>query len=396
MIVTFYDRAFRGLQDNASLIVANGSYSLIRRGVEMDELKCTCEAFTANIQPTFVVVKNDRGNYVYGALAGIPQLDKNNQTKVTGSDLKTMLKSDVLLDLSNFNTEQSSLKEFIQTVFDAWNEQVNQNSFNCELIFGDEIKDIPWDHQDYLRPSGEHIARYNVWEDLLAPYLKYYALFMTTKIELAEKKVIFYIGGSMDGHVANVKLWELGIYDYGKWIAKVNETQGFVLNTSTNEVVKKGYRWVVTSKNEIVSCDDTSKEDIANLATARDCYPIKRKIIVKETETDDEDKIRELLNEANTEALTTLADSMFKENLEISNEEFLQRFGTRRSGSIVASNELEEKKVMEFFGTRFCIFAERGDKEPFKELPCGELHYNENGLKKIQIGYRFTGLQFII
>ena len=38
MIVTFYDRAFRGLQDNASLIVANGSYSLIRRGVEMDEL----------------------------------------------------------------------------------------------------------------------------------------------------------------------------------------------------------------------------------------------------------------------------------------------------------------------------------------------------------------------
>ena len=166
--------------------------------------------------------------------------------------------------------------------------------------------------------------------------------------------------------------------------------------TEFSKAEKDEYRWVVTSKNEIVSCDDTSKEDIANLATARDCYPIKRKIIVKETETDDEDKIRELLNEANTEALTTLADSMFKENLEISNEEFLQRFGTRRSGSIVASNELEEKKVMEFFGTRFCIFAERGDKEPFKELPCGELHYNENGLKKIQIGYRFTGLQFII
>lgn len=390
MIVTFYDREFRGLQNNASLIVANGSYSLIRRGVEMDELKCTCEAFTANIQPTFVVVKNDRGNYVYGALAGIPQLDKNNQTRVTGSDLKTMLKSDVLLD---FSTKPSSLKEFFNIIFNAWNEKVNQNSFNCELIFDDVIEDISW---GYLKPSGEHIALYNVWEDLFEPYLKYYALFMTTKIELAEKKVIFHIGGSMDGHVVNVKLWELGIYDYGKWIASVNETQGYVLNTETNEVVHEGFRWVLTSQNEIIGCDDTSEDDKEKLEEKRDCYPIKRKIIVKETDSDDEEKIRELLNEANTEALKTLADSMFKENLEISNEEFLQRFGTRKSGSIVASNELEEKKVMEFFGTRFCIFAERGNKKPYKELPCGELHYNENGLKKIQIGYRFTGLQFII
>ena len=122
--------------------------------------------------------------------------------------------------------------------------------------------------------------------------------------------------------------------------------------------------------------------------------PIKRKVILKEM--DDTEKLTELLNEVNAEALKTLADSMFKENLEISNEEFLQRFETRRDGDIVASNEREEQRVREMFSTKFSIYVKRGSKVPYKRLPCGELHYNENGLKKIQIGYRFTGLQFII
>lgn len=386
MIVTFYNKKFEGLQDNASLVVDNGSYSLVRRGVEMDELKCTCETFTADIQPTFIVVKNDRGNYVYGALAGIPQLDKKNQTKVTGSDLKSMLKSDVLLD---FSTVPPSPKEFFRIVFDEWNLSVNQNSFCCELIFDEDLDAVSWDER---KPYSEGIARYNAWEDLFVPYLKFYDLFMTTKIELTEKKVVFRIGCAKNGRTENVKLWELGIYDYGKWIASVNETQGCVLNTATKEI-KEGIRWVLTSKNEFIS-DSGSAADKQKVLEKRDCYPIKRKIILKET--DDESKETELLNEANTEALKELADSMFKENLEISNVEFLQRFEIRRNGSIVASNALEEDKVAEMLGTRFRIFANRGDKVPYKELPCGELHYNENGLKKIQIGYRFTGLQFII
>ncbi len=388
MIVTFYDKDFKGLQDNAALVVGNGSFSLTRRGVEMDELKCTCEAFTADIQPTFVVVKNDRGNYVYGALAGIPRLDKNNQTKITGADLKTMLKSDVLLDFSNFNAKQTSLKEFLQSVFDEWNESVNQGSFLCELIFDESVESIKWKDKD-LKPHSEHLAQYDAWEDLFAPYLKYYNLFMTTKIDLVKKKVIFRIGSSMSGNDANVKLWELGIYDYGKWIANVNETQGVILNTKTNEV-EKGYRWVLTSTNEFIEYDDTKSEK-------RDSFPIKRKIILKETDTDDEAKMTQLRNEVNMEALKTLTDYMYKENLEISNEEFLQCFETIRSGSIVDFNDIEEQKVKEIFSTTFCIYTkQRGEKKLYKTLPCGEIHYNENGIKKIQIGYRFTGLQFII
>ena len=87
MIVSFYDKDFKGTKNNASLVVDNASYSLTRRAVDLDDMKCTCEAFTEDMQPTFVVVKNDRGNYLYGALAGVPQLTEDNQTKVTGSDL---------------------------------------------------------------------------------------------------------------------------------------------------------------------------------------------------------------------------------------------------------------------------------------------------------------------
>lgn len=388
MIVTFYDKNFNGLQNNASLVVDNGSYSLIRRGVDMDELKCTCEAFTADIQPTFVVVKNDRGNYVYGALAGIPQLDKNNQTKVTGSDLKSMFKSDVLLDFST--TNPSTPKEFFQAVFNAWNNQVNQNSFNCEFVFDEGVEDILWEN---LKPAGEKLARYNAWEDLLAPYLKYYAFFILSKIELAERKVVFRIGCSLNGRIENVKLWELGIYDYGKWVASVNETQGFVLNAATNETVS-GIRWAITSQNTFISCDDSLAADREKLARERDCFPIKRKVILKETES--AEKLTELLNEVNKEALKTLADSMYKENLEISNDEFLQRLEKRWNGNVLDSSEREEQKVREIFATMFCIYVKRGSKEPYKKLPCGELHYNENGLKKIQVGFRFTGLQFLI
>lgn len=388
MIVTFYDRKFKGLQDNASLVVGNGSYSLVRRGVEMDELKCTCEAFTADMQPTFVVVKNDRGNYVYGALAGIPRLDKNNQTKVTGSDLKTMLKSDVLIDFSS--AIPSTPKAFFQEVFAAWKEQVNQNSFNCELVFDDGVEKIQWDERI---PLGEYIAKYNAWEDLFAPYLKYYNLFMTTKIALSDKKVIFRIGEGMKGHTVNVRLWELGIYDYGKWVANVNETQGVVVNTATNQLVRVGFRWVITSKNEFLSYDDAPQEDKGK----RDLFPIKRKVIVKETEKTDEAEITKLLNEANTEALKSLTDSMFKENLEISDEEFLQRLEAEDGGDVVASDEREERRVKDIFESRFCLYTKQcGEKKLYKELPCGEIHYNENGIKKIQIGYRFTGLQFII
>ena len=82
MIVSFYDKNFVGLQNNASLVVSRDSYKLIKRPVELNDISCICEAFTENIQPTFLVIKNDLGNYVYGCLAGVPLLNDKNQTEI--------------------------------------------------------------------------------------------------------------------------------------------------------------------------------------------------------------------------------------------------------------------------------------------------------------------------
>ncbi len=354
MIVSFYDREFNGLQNNASLVVDNSSYTLVKRGVELDSLSCKCEAFTENIQPTFLVIKNDKGNYVYGCLAGIPQLNSSNQTEITGSDLKTMLKSDVLVDSAkNFG----SLNSYFEYVFERWNSQVNQHSFKCELVFDNEELIL---FDDKLYPSGETETAVNAWEDVFAPYLKYYGLYMTGKLDLVAKKVIFMVGKSMI-YPLNIKLWEHGVKNYGKWLADVNETQGYVLNTVTGKLNAKienerEVKWILTSQNAIT----TNSAD-------RDIFPVKRKVVIKET--DDESKIETLLADAAKDALLTLTQSMFNENIELEN-------------------------MQADFKTRFDIFVKRGDKI-YKSLPCGELHYDCTGLKKVQIGYRFTGIQFL-
>nr|DAX48497.1 MAG TPA: hypothetical protein [Caudoviricetes sp.] len=356
MIVTFYDETFNGLQNNASLVIDNASYSLTRRAVDLDELKCTCEAFTENIQPTFVVIKNDRGNYVYGALAGVPQLTEDNQTKITASDLKTMLKSDVLLDLSQ---EFSDVNAFLKHVFSKWNEQVTQGSFTCELVFNDNVGTIAF---EFLAPAAETWAVYDAWEDIFAPYLKYYGLFMVAELDLVAKKVVFRIGISMYRDVT-VKLWEWGIYDYGKWVADVNETQGYVLNT-TMKMLTAGTRWILTSQNKITN--DSSNRDI---------YPIKRRITFKET--DDTSEVEALKTEADTEALKELVESMYQENIEI--EGLLDR-----GQDPIVSLE-----------SRFNVVVRRGEAI-YKSLPCGELQYDAAGLKKVKIGFRTTGISFIL
>ena len=65
---------------------------------------------------------------------------------------------------------------------------------------------------------------------------------MATRIDIKNKKIVFTIGKTMLKNV-NVKLWE---YDdtknYGKWIASVNETQGYVDN---EEHGVPGIKWIL-------------------------------------------------------------------------------------------------------------------------------------------------------
>ena len=353
MIVSFYDKNFIGLQNNASLVVEKKSYSLTKRPVAMNSLRCKCEPFTEDIQPTFLVIQDNKGGYVYGCLAGIPLLNKDNQTEINGTDLKSVLSSDIYINTTN--EDFTTVNAYLNYLFNSWKTQVNQNSFNVELIMPQDRSVSPPIEEiitiSDLKPTKEKQI-VNVYDEM-AKYLRFYKLYMDSRIDLVNKKVIFNLGKTMVKN-KNVRLFDYGIKNYGKWIANVNETQGYykVMNQGT-DIWVEGTKWILTSHNQITT----------NTAL-RDIYPIKRKVNVSE----------ESMLKANEEALTTLLNSLYNEDIELNADELLQDSS---------------------FETNFKIFLKRGQEDPYKELPCGELIYDATGLIKIKIGYRYENIEFI-
>lgn len=342
MILSFYDKNFTALQNNASLNIDNSSYKLVKRSIKADEFSCVCEAYTENIQPAFVVVKNDLGNYIYGALAGIPQRTVENKTKITATDLKKMLSSDIIFTGSGYTTVDG----YFAALFANWNTNVN-SGITAELVcsVGVTLTDL----------TPETNVSINILETMQT-YMTYYGLYMTTAIDLVNKKVVFTVKKSMQ-NLLNVKLWELGIYDYGKWIANINETQGVVFDEELSAFTY-GYKWILTSQNVITT-----------VAANRDIYPVKKTVILKSVNATAD--VSDALTEANQSALKKLTESLYSEDLEIEN--------------IVAD-----------FESNCAIYINRGDSSPYKYLPVGELTYDAAGLKKVKIGFRFTGLQFVL
>ena len=343
MIASFYDKDFKGLQNNASLVIAKDSYSLVKRPVEMNSLSCVCEPFTEDIQPTFLIIQDNKGGYVYGCLAGIPLLNEDNQTEINGTDLKSMLSSDVILDTTA--NDYTTVNDYIIYLFNQWKEQVNQNSFNVELEFNDNVGTI---NLTDLNPAFEEKDIYNVYDEM-AQYLKFYKLYIEGSVDLVNKKVIFTIGRTMFRNL-RIRLWEYGIKNYGKWVADTNEAQGYYNNNGTWTA---GYKWILTSTNDITTTE-----------SLRDIYPIKRKVIVN----------TESIDKANEESLTELLDSLYNENIELNADDILQANAN--------------------FETKFSIYLKQGQGK-YKDLPCGELQYDATGLIKVQIGYRYSGVDFI-
>lgn len=337
MIISFYDKNFKGLQNNASLVIDKDSFNLVKRPIELNSFSCVCEAFTEDIQPVFLVVENDIGTPIYSALAGIPLLNSENKTEINATDLKSIFSSDVLFAYGSHDF----MFQYIKELFNAWNEQVNKKSFNVELNFTDSAMAIPVGD---LEPTSEK-AVYNVYDEL-KKYLLYYALYIDSNIDFINKKVIFTIGKMMVRNL-NIKLWEYGIKNYGKRVADVNESQGYYKNGNTYTA---GFNWILTSKNLFTTTD-----------SFRDIFPIKRKIVISE----------ESLAKANEESLTILADSLYNENIELS------------------AIELNPD-----FETNFAVYLKKGGGL-YKNLPCGELTYNSAGLIKFKIGFRYDGVEFI-
>ena len=320
MIASFYDKNFKGLQNNASLVISKDSYSLVKRPVEMNSLSCVCEPFTEDIQPTFLVIQDNKGGYVYGCLAGIPLLNEDNQTEINGTDLKSMLSSDVILDTTA--NSYTTANDYITYLFNQWKEQVNQNSFNVELKFNDNVGTI---NLTDLKPTFTEKDIYNAYDEM-SQYLKYYNLYIEGSIDLINKKVIFTIGRTMFRNL-NIRLWEYGIKNYGKWVADTNEAQGYYNNNGTWTA---GYKWILTSTNDITTTE-----------SLRDIYPIKRKVIVN----------TESIDKANEESLTELLNSLYNENIELNADDILQSNAN--------------------FETKFGIYLKQGAGK-YKDLPCGE------------------------
>lgn len=339
MITTFYSKDFVPLQNNASLNV--GKFQLTRRAVDFDDFSLTSEAFVENVNPCFVVMKNDIGNYIYGAFAGIPTLNKESQTELQASDLKTLFNNEILMEFETY----THLDTMLSAMFEKFNLQVLQGSFSIEV----DMTDISSIALGELKPETK-LKVYNVWSDILSPYLKYYNCYMMSKIDIPNKKIKYSIKRT-NLFTIPLKLFELGIKDYGKWIASLNEAQAII---SVNGTLTYGTKFILLSDSSITS--DTSLRDI---------YPIKRSIIFKETNSSDE--LVELLNDGNIEALTTIAENRFNESIEFS------------------SNNIKHFENADF-DTSFDVYVEKG--QLYKTLPLGEIKISSENVKTLVVGYK--------
>lgn len=346
MFITFYDKDFKALQNNASLNV--GSYTIKRRAVDFDDFTCISEPFIEDVNPTFVVFSDDRGRYSYGAFAGIPTLDKNNQTSLQASDLKTVFNNEIVISFSTF----TYLKDYFSKVLTEFINQV-EPGFNIEFEQS-RISDIIM--TDLLPPSEFKV--YSIWEELLLPYLKYYDCYMESRLDKANKKVIFTIG-KINARTVALRLWEFGIKNFGKAVVSVNETVGVVK-------LNEGLHY---TSNYILRADNTITLEKEN----RDLYPVKKKIYYKEI--DDETKLLETLAEVRVEALKGLVEARYLERLEIN------------------PNKIESFENASF-STQFALYTEKG--KFYKNLPLGEIIESDKGDKKLVIGYKPSNIEFYL
>lgn len=390
MIAAFYDKDFNPLYNNATLTVDDKSYKLIKRPVELNELSFMCEAFDQDIEPTFLVVTDDRDRYVYGCLAGVPSVNDKNQAEIYGTDLKSMLSSDVILSLTSGGYSGGYISDALEYIITQWAIQlgyklsiwyahtseptlvVQTGDIECEINYVDDADYVEFDEDGYMGyyPNGA----YNALEEIQS-LLRYYNMYLETKLDVVNKKIKFIFGRTMldpmeeeNADPVVIKLWELGIKNYGKITTDVNECQGYVViseNKEADATHPEPYtidHWYSTYNNiSSVRWILLSNGDITTDPANRNIFPIKRHIVTS----------NESMIEANRLALEELLDVKFAEDIEL------------------PATDIKPK-----FETIFNVYAREGEGL-YKQLPCGELQYDATGLVKFKIGYRYTGVNFI-
>lgn len=344
MFVTFYDENFNALQDNSSLNVE--SFSLKRKAVDFDDFNFVSQPYFVNINPCFVVLKDDFGKLKYSAFAGIPQLTDENKTECQCSDLKTIFNNKILTTFGTY----SYLDEYFSAVFTAFNTQVLQGSFSLVV----DLTEINTIAMSDLIPSTE-LKVYNVWSDCIENFLKYYDCYLYCDLSIKNKKINVYVK-KIDTETKALKTYEYGLKNVGKWISSINETQAVV---SVSGSLTYGDKFILLKNNSITTTE-----------SLRDLYPIKNTIILKETT--DSGELTDLLNEANQEALEKIVNGRYNESIEITSDDF--------------------KDVD--FGTSFNVYTERGVF--YKKLPVGTITETQEETKTITIGYKVDDISFYI
>lgn len=351
MIMSFYDRDFVPIKNNASFVIDNASYRLTKKPIDLNEFSCVCEPFTEDVQPTFCVVKDNRGRYIYGALAGVIEINDKNQSVINGTDLKTLLDIDLLIDISGQNF--TTVNQYFRFLFDNMDFKIIGMIDNMGRIlkFDDNMGNV---NLTYLYPGSDTEDKQFVVNVLteLQTYAKYYDLYIDPVIEITTGATIFNIGRTMS-EPKNIKLWEKGIHNYGKHILGTIQYLAFYNDNGNYDMSNV---WTLLDDNTI-----TSNQNITSVERS----PLKRRIVVSTKSTEDADK----------EAISALLDEKYKEDIELPVD--------------IISNESHS------FKDKYIIWRNKGDNKPYTELPCGALYYNSNGLYKYKIGYRYTDINYI-
>lgn len=295
MIINFFDRNFRPLTDNASLAVE--SYELIRSAVDFDTFKCICEPHGININPFFVTLEDDKGRYVYGTMAGIPERQTaNNKTQIIAADLKTLFNGEVALDFRGIN--YTLLSSYIQHLFNVFSAQLVQGLYPISIDLtglGDKAFNMALVKTDAAFKA-------DLWATL-SETLLYNDCYIESQIQLYDTQqynrngVLVTIPKGIHFRIASNKLvtkpivlTDYNIEDFSKTIAPLNEA--VVYDKDLTSVQKT---WYLLSDNQLTQ----------NKAL-RDLFPIKRKIFSGD-----------VVSNAESEAVLALAENKYQENIAI-------------------------------------------------------------------------------
>lgn len=288
MIINFFDRFFKPLTDNNSLAVEK--YDLVKCAVDHDIFKAVCEPHDISINPFFVTMEDERGRYVYGALAGIPTVDKYDKTNINANDLKTLFVGEVVADFTDYpSSGKISLHKHLERLFRYFAEQLIQGYYSVSLNLKDESGELTDAQIDVRIIRRDEAYVVNLW-DLVYEILLYTDCFMDSKIDLVNKKIVYRIrdNGKEETHKA-ILLSDYGLKDFQKLVAPVNEV------VAVDDDLNNPRWWFLTSNNEVTQ----------NVAL-RDIFPIKRKIFKNED-----------VLVAEAQSILALAENKYNENISI-------------------------------------------------------------------------------